>query len=160
MATVREPDPLATFLVAQQKCVLECLTAFVRGEGAGRLSRMRTLIRALGEAEAEVLYPALARLPLPAELALLLADSRDSRARQLDAIDALAHKRGPRLRKLAGLELTDQIQHHFQQHVSELVPALASRSPRVVYRAIAARFAARCQAGLEAAKSQRPARAA
>jgi len=158
MGSVREPDPMATYLVAQQQRVLEYLASFVSGGGASALSTVRTIVRALRDGETEVLYPALSRLQLPAEIELLLADSRDSRAHQLDALDALAHKRGSRARKLAAIELADQVQHHFQQHMCELIPALASRVPRALYRSVAARFVARCQDGLDGLGRRAPAR--
>ena len=109
---------------------------------------MRSILRALGDAETEVLYPAFSRIQVPLEIDYLLTDSRDSRARQLEALDTVARKRGPRLRKLAAVELADQLQRHFEQQVSELIPVLASRLPRALYRSIASAFVARCQLAL------------
>lgn len=155
MGTLREPDPLVGYLLAQQTRVLECLTRFASGDGASVLSTVRPIVRALGDAETEVLYPTFSRVQLPLEIEYLLTDSRDSRARQLDALDALAHKRTPRLRKLAAVALAEQIQRHFEQHVSELIPVLASRLPRALYRSIASRFVGHCQLALERAKDDR-----
>jgi hypothetical protein len=149
MGSLREPDPAATYLLEQHNRVLECLTRFASGEGAAELSKVRPIVRALRDAETEVLYPAFSRLQLPREIEYLLTDSRDSRARQLEALDALAHKRQPRLRKLAAVELADRIQTHGQQHVSELIPVLASRLPRALYSSIVSRFIARCEGALQ-----------
>ena len=153
MGILREPDPLAGYLLAQQTRVLECLTSFATGNDASALSDVRPIVRALGQAEADVLYPAFSRLQLPLEIEYLLTDSRDSRARQLESLDALAQKRAPRLRKLAALELADQIQRHCEQHVSELIPVLASRLPRALYRSIVSRFVGQCELVLERAES-------
>src|SRR6476619_3823683 len=145
MGSVREPDPMATYLMAQQTRVLECLTSVVNGEVGPAVSTVRSIIRALAEAETEVLYPAFSRIQVPLEIEYLLADSRDSRARQLDALETLAHKRGSRQRKLAAVELADQLQRHFQHQVCELIPVLASRLPRALYRSIVSAFVARCE---------------
>jgi SOS-response transcriptional repressor LexA len=155
MGSLREPDPLVGYLLAQQTRVLEWLTSFASGEGGSALSKVRPIVRALGDAETEVLYPAFSRLQLPLEIQYLLTDSRDSRARQLEALDALAHKRMPHLRTLAAIELAEHIQRHFEQHVSELIPVLASRLPRPVYRSIVSRFVGHCQLALERAKTDR-----
>ena len=148
MASVREPDPMASYLLAQHARVLECLAGFASGEGAGALSTVRSIIRALGDAESEVLYPAFSRVRVPLEIEYLLTDSRDSRARQLEALETVARRRGPRLRKLAAVELADQLRRQFEQQVSELIPVLASRLPRALYRSIASAFVARCQLAL------------
>jgi hypothetical protein len=155
MVSVRERDPLASYLLAQHTHVLECLTRFAGGERGSVLSSVRSVIRALRDAETEVLYPAFSRLQLPLEIAYLLTDSRDSRARQLEALETLARKRGPRLKKLAAVELADELQRHFQQQVSELIPVLASRLPRALYRSIVSTFVARCQRALEGATHER-----
>jgi hypothetical protein len=148
MASVREPDPMASYLMAQQARVLECLMSFAGGEAPSALCTVRAIIRALGDAEAEVLYPAFSRIQRPPEIEYLLTDSRDSRARQLEALETVARRRGPRLRKLAAVELADQLRRQFEQQVSELIPVLASRLPRPLYRSIASAFVARCQLAL------------
>lgn len=153
MATVREPDPMTSYLLAQHARVLECLTGFASGERPCALSTVRAIILALGEAETDILFPAFSRIRLPLEIEYLLNDSRDSRARQVEALGAVARRRAPRLRKLAAVELADQIQRHFQQQVGELIPVLASRLPRALYRSIASSFVARCELALEGATS-------
>lgn len=150
MGTYREQDPLAALLAAQQTRVLECLMSFATGDGAGRLAEARRILRALADAETNVLYPAFSRVNVRPETQRLLDDSRGNRAQQLEALDGLAHKRAPRLRKLAVLELCDLIKHHGMQHISLLVPVLASQLPRPLYRSIVQAFTARYERGLPA----------
>lgn len=156
MGTYREDDPLATFLRAQQAKIAEGLLEFANGGGAPAIAKVRAMVHALSAAETEVLHPAFSRVQLPLEAERLLEDCRDSRAEQLEALDALAHKRAPRLRKLAAVELTDRIQHHARQHLALLLPVLASRLPRVMHRSLAATFIARCQHTLEHVAHERP----
>ena len=52
-------------------------------------------------------------------------------------------------------KLADELQRHFQQQVSELIPVLASRLPRALYRSIVSTFVARCQRALEGATHER-----
>jgi hypothetical protein len=113
---------------------------FASCDGAGNISEARRILRALGDAETNVLYPAFSRVSLRPETQRLLDDSRDNRAEQLAAVDVLAHKRAARLRKLAALELCDRIKHHGAQHVSLLIPVLASQLPRLLYRSIVQAF--------------------
>jgi hypothetical protein len=143
MGTYRDHDPLAAFLTEQQSHVLDCIMQFASGEGAARLTEARRRLHALAEAEAEVLYPAFSRVNLKLESEHLLEDSRGNRAEQMAALDVLAHKRAPRLRKLAAVELCDRIHHHGVQHASQLIPVLASQLPRPLYRSIVAAFTAR-----------------
>jgi hypothetical protein len=77
------------------------------------------------------------------ETARLLEDNRDNRARQLETLDALVHKRSPRLRRLKAVELADQIQHHGLQLATLLIPVLRSQLPRTLYGALANAFTAR-----------------
>jgi hypothetical protein len=149
MGSAREPDPMAKYLLAQHIRVLECLASFASGAAASALSPVRSIVRALRDAETEVLYPAFSRVQVPLEIGYLLTDSRDNRARQVDALETLAHTRGPRRKKLAAIELADQLQRHFQQQVSELIPVLASRLPRALYRSIVSTFVARCEGALD-----------
>ena len=143
MRMYREPDTLATLLLRERARVLECLTRFAEGRGAAAISEARDIVRALADAETHVLYPAFSRVSLRPETQRLLDDSRDARAEQLAALDVLAHKRAARLRKLGAVALSDAIEHHARQHVSLLVPVLASQLPRPVYRSLVNAFAAR-----------------
>ena len=152
MGTYREQDPLAAHLSAQQANVLDCLMRYANGEGAANISEARRLITALADAEREVLYPAFTRVSLKPETERLLDDSRGNRAQQLEALDALAHKRSPRLRKLAAVALSDTIDHHGKQHTSLLIPVLASQLPRPLYRSIVHTFIARVEGALEHAR--------
>jgi hypothetical protein len=149
MATYREQDPLAGLLIAQQTRVIECLLRFASGDGAAAISEARRILAALGDAETNVLYPAFSRVALRSETQRLLDDSRGNREEQLEALDVVAHKRAARLRKLAALELCDRIKHHGEQHISLLIPVLASQLPRAMYRAIVSAFSARYQGELE-----------
>lgn len=143
MGTYRAPDPLAVFLAAEQNRLLDCIKQFANGEGAARITEARRIIRALGEAETNVLYPAFSRVRLQLETERLLDDSRGNRAQHLGALDALARKRAVPLRKLAAVQLCDLIAHHGEQHTSLLVPVLASQLPRPVYRSLSHQFIAR-----------------
>ena len=149
MDTHREQDALATLLVREQTRALDSIKQFASGEGASALSEARRVLRALGDAEEGVLYPAFSRVSLRPETQRLLDDSRGARAQQLAALDVLAHKRAARLRKLAAVELCDLIEHHGVQHVSLLIPVLASQLPRPLYRSIVQTFIARYQGDLE-----------
>jgi hypothetical protein len=154
MGTYREQDPLATFLMSQQSRVLDCLKGFANGEGAACITEARRILRALGEVETAVLYPAFSRVRLHFETERLLEDSRGNRAQHLAALDALSRKRAAPLRKLAAVELCDLIAHHGEQHTSLLIPVLASQLPRPVYRAMAHTFVARFEGELEGAVQQ------
>jgi hypothetical protein len=148
MATpFRASDPLSELLAREQTRVIECVQRFASGEGAAALSKARQIVRALADAEDTVLAPAFVRVVLRSEEQCLVDDARGERARQLTALDTLARKRGARLRKLAALELCDQLQHHANQ-CARLIPVLASQLPRLLFRAIAGAFATRYQAGL------------
>jgi hypothetical protein len=143
MGTYREQDPLAVFWTGEQNRLLDCIKQFANGEGAARITEARGIIRALADAEAEVMYPAFSRVRLPLETERLLEDSRGNRAQHLEALDALARKRAAPLRKLAAVQLCDLIAHHGEQHTSLLMPVLASQLPRPVYRALSHQFMAR-----------------
>ncbi len=143
MGTFREPDALSNLLMREQARVLESLQAFASGDGAPALAEARRVLHALEDVETNVLYPVFSRVHMRPETERLLDDCRDARAQQLAAVDALAHKRSPRLRKLAMVELADLIAHHGQQVVSLLVPVLSSQLPRAMYRAIVHTFTAR-----------------
>lgn len=149
MDTYREQDPLAVFLTGEQTRLLDCIKQFANGEGAARITEARRIIRALGEAEANVLYPAFSKVRLQLETERLLEDSRGNRAQQLERLDALARKRAVPLRKLAAVELCDLIAHHGQQHTSLLIPVLASQLPRPVYRSMAHQLMARVAGELD-----------
>jgi len=155
MGAFREEDPLATLLAAEQMRVVECVLQFAAGDRAGHIAEARRIVRALGDAETNVLYPAFSRVSVRPETERLLDDSRDNRAQQLAALDVLAHKRSPRLRKLAAVELCDQINHHGIQHVSLLIPVLSSQLPRPLYRSICQAFKTRYEGGLDVHASQR-----
>ncbi len=146
MGTYREQDPLVTHLVREEARVLECISGFASGEGAVRLAEARRIIRALGDAEAAVLYPAFSRVAQRLETERLLEDSRSNRVQQLEMLDVLAHKRAPRLRKLKAVELCDLLRHHGEQHTTLLVPVLASQLPRALYRSIVGAFMTRYEA--------------
>ena len=150
MGTYREPDALSVLLLREQTRVLESLQQFGSGAGAGALAEARRILRALEDAETNVLYPAFSRVSLRPETQRLLDDCRGARAQQLEGIDALAHKRAARLRKLAMVELCDLIQHHGKQHVALLVPVLASQMPRPLHRSIVHAFTARYEGHLQA----------
>jgi hypothetical protein len=151
MGTYREQDALATLLVREQSRVLDCIKRFASGDGAGVLAEARRVLHALGDVEEGVLYPAFTRVSLRPETQRLLDDSRGTRAQQLAALDVLAHKRAARLRKLAAVALCDAIEHHGAQHVSRLIPVLASQLPRPLYRSIVQTFISRYQGELDQA---------
>jgi hypothetical protein len=142
MGLNREQDPLAALLTREHARVLECLMRFAKGDGAVVTAEARRVLSALHHAETNVLYPAFSRVSLRPETARLLEDCRGGRAQQLAALAALAHKRAGRLRKLAAVQLGDLVQHHGQQHISLLIPVLASCLPRLLYRSIVQAFAA------------------
>lgn len=148
MGTYREQDPLAAFLIGQQTRVVEGVLELASGAGAGRANETRHILRALGDAETNVLYPAFSRVSLRPETQRLLDDCRGNRAEQISLLDVLAHKRAVRLRKLAAVELCDRINHHGEQHVSLLIPVLASQLPRPLYRSIVHAFTARYEGEL------------
>jgi hypothetical protein len=150
MGTFREPDALSTLLLREQARLLESLQEFASGAGASALVEARRVLHALADVETNVLYPVFSRVHLRPETERLLEDYRDARAQQLAAVDALAHKRSSRLRKLAMVELADIIQHHGRQHVSLLIPVLASQLPRPMYRSIVHAVTARYQEHFEA----------
>lgn len=149
MGTYREQDPLAAFLMGQHRRVLDCLRQFANGEGASQISEARRILHALDDAETNVLFPAFSRVSLRLETERLLEDSRGNRAEQLALLDALAHKRAPRSRKLAAVELFDLIEHHAEQQITLLVPVLASQLPRPLYRSIVHAFTDRFQGELD-----------
>jgi hypothetical protein len=155
MGAYREEDPLAILLAAEQMRVVECVLQFATVGGAGHIAEARRILRALGDAETNVLYPAFSRVALRPETERLLEDCRGNRAQQLAALDVVAHKRAPRLRKLAALEVCDQINHHGIQHVSLLVPVLSSQLPRPLYRSICQAFKTRYEGGIEVRADQR-----
>ena len=159
MGTYREQDPLAELLIEEQTRVLDSILRFASGEGAGAIGEARRILRALGDAETNVLYPAFSRVSLRPETQRLLDDSRGNRDEHLAALDVLAHKRASRLRKLAAVELCDRIKHHGVQHVSLLVPVLASQMPRPLYRSIVQAFKTRFEGELaHAARTREPRR--
>jgi hypothetical protein len=144
MGTYRERDPLTELILREHVGVLECINRVGRGEVPAReLATSRAILHALAAAEQEVLLPAFGRVTLRLETQRLLEDSVDNRARQQETLDALMHKRAPRLRMLKAVELADQIQHHAKQLASLLIPVLRSQLPRIVYGAIANAFSAR-----------------
>lgn len=153
MGTYREQDPLAVFLTAEQNRLLDSIKQFANGDGAAHITEARRIIRALAEAEANVLYPAFSRVRLALETERLLEDSRGNRAQQLAALDVLARKRAVPLRKLAAVELCDLIAHQGEQHTSLLIPVLASQLPRPVYRSMGHQFMARVAGELDQAPS-------
>jgi DNA invertase Pin-like site-specific DNA recombinase len=113
---------------------------FANGEGADAVADARRVLGALRDTEAAVLYPAFSRVSLRPETQQLLDDCRDGRAQQLAALDALAHKRSGRLRKLAVVQLVDLVHHFSQQHIGLLIPVLSSQLPRQLYRSIVQAF--------------------
>jgi hypothetical protein len=144
MGTYRERDPLTEMILREQAGVLETINRVCRGEAPAReLAAGRAILRALAAAESAVLYPAFGRVTLRLETERLLEDCQDNRARQEEILDALVHKRSPRLRKLKAVELIDQIQHHATQLVTLLIPVLRSQLARTLYGAVANAFAAR-----------------
>lgn len=151
MGTFSEPDPLADFFTRERTRVLQCLTRYADGEGAAALGEARDILRALDDAETHVLYPAFSLVTLRPETQRLLDDSRGARAEQLAALDALAHKRAVRLRKLGAVALSDEIQHHARQQISQMLPVLSSQLPRVRYRSIVSAFTSRYEGARELA---------
>jgi hypothetical protein len=144
MTTYRERDPLTERILREHAGVLACINRVARGDAPAReLAGGREILRALAAAEAHVLYPAFGRVALRLETERLLEDNRDNRARQLETLDALVHKRSPRLRRLKAVELADQIQHHGLQLATLLIPVLRSQLPRTLYGALANAFTAR-----------------
>jgi hypothetical protein len=144
MGTYRDRDPLTEMILREHASVLECIERVGRGEIPAReLAGSRATLLALAAAEADVLYPAFGRVTLRLETERLLEDCQDNRARQQETLEALVHKRAPRLRKLKAVELADQVEHHGKQLATLLIPVLRSQLPRIVYGAIANAFAAR-----------------
>jgi len=139
----RDRDPLTEHILREHAGVLACINRVARGDAPAReLGGGRQILQALAAAESGVLYPAFGRVSLRLETERLLEDSSDNRARQLETLDALVHKRSPRLRRLKAVELADQIQHHGLQ-LSLLIPVLRSQLPRTLYGALATAFTAR-----------------
>lgn len=144
MGIYRERDPLTELILREHASVLECINRVARGDAPAReLASARRILQGLAAAEASVLYPAFGRVTLRLEAERLLDDCRDNRARQQETLDALMHKRSPRLRRLKAVELCDQVQHHGVQLVTLLMPVLRSQLPRTLYGAVANAFAAR-----------------
>jgi hypothetical protein len=144
MGIYRERDPLTERILREHAGVLACINRVARGDAPAReLGAGRQILHALAVAEAAVLYPAFGRVALRLETERLLEDNRDNRARQLETLDVLVHKRSPRLRRLKGVELADQIQHHGLQLATMLIPVLRSQLPRTLYGALANAFSAR-----------------
>jgi hypothetical protein len=144
MGTYREHDPLSELILREHGGVLECISRVARGESPAReLAGGRAVLESLASAEANVLYPAFGRVTMRLETERLLEDCQDNRARQKETLEALLHKRSPRLRTLKAVELCDQIQHHGTQLVTLLIPVLRSQLPRTLYGAVANAFAAR-----------------
>jgi hypothetical protein len=137
VSSFQEHDPLATFLEREQARLLGYVMLLADGHRSA-LSGARKVVSALDDAEAEVLYPAFSRVRLRLDLQQLLADSRADRAEQLTALEALAHKRAPRLRKLAAVALGERITRDGERYVG-----LSSQLPRVLHCAIADAFIAR-----------------
>ena len=149
MATFREQDALTALIQREQARVLDCLMRFANGEGAGALAEVRRILRALADAQTEVLYPAFSRARLRLETQRLLDDSRCDRAEQLAALDGLAQRRATRLRKLAAVKLIDLIRHDDERLISLLLPVLMSQLPRPLYRSITYAFIAHYEGNLE-----------
>jgi hypothetical protein len=144
MGTSREHDPLTELILREHAGVLESINRFARGESPAReVANGRAVLEALGAAESNVLYPAFGRVTMRLETERLLEDCQDNRARQIETLEALMHKRSPRLRMLKAVELADLIQHHGTQLGTLLIPVLRSQLPRTLYGAVANAFAAR-----------------
>ena len=154
MGTYREQDPLTAFLARQQRRVLEAITALGNGDPGASAAEPREVIRALAEAEAQVLYPTFSRVTLDLATERLLEDMRGERAIQLEKLEALAHKRAPALKKLGAVALADAIEHHHHAHASRLIPVLASRLPRPIYRALVGAFISRVESTIPAERSE------
>lgn len=150
----RDQDPLAAFLSRQHRALLDCVEAIGNGAGAPRVAEARRILRTLDEAETQLLEPAFARVSLDPAIARLLDDARGERGRQLEKLEALAHKRAPRLRKLGAVALTDALEHHHRAQVSRSIPVLASQLPRPVHRALTGAFMARFENDTAAPRSR------
>jgi len=149
MATFREPDSLAALLMREQIRLLDCLRKFADGGGSAELGEARRILRALADAETQVLYPAFRRVLLRLETQCLLDDTAGDRGEQLAALEALARKRAGRSRKLSAVALADILQLHTKQQIEVLLPVLGSQLPRLMYRAIVHAFSARFEGALE-----------
>jgi hypothetical protein len=150
MATHRAPDPLAASLRREQARVLACLGQFGIDRKAAVLAEAARIVRALADAEAEVLHPAFSRVRLRADIQQLLDDSRDDRAEQLSALERLARRRAPRLRKLAAVQAMELVRIHGERLTTVLVPVLASQLAAPVFRCIVQAFVTRYDAALAA----------
>ena len=161
MGTYREQDPLASLMNREQARVLACLDTFATGGKSAALTEARRILRALGDAESEVLYPAFSRVRLRPEAQHLLDDSRGNRAEQLAVLDTVGQRRAPRLRKLATVQLASLINDHATRSLSVLIPILASQLARPLYRCIVQAFANHYDGVLAAAPPtvERPRRA-
>lgn len=143
-----ERDPIQERLQRADRRLIMLLTHLVTSEpGAVKptLDEVRAAIHARSEAEAELLFPALARLPLRADIQCLLDDCRTTHEAQARALVALQRTRRKHpLWKLRALALRDLVAGHRAHVGSVLVPTLRSHLPQALYRSIVGTYAEKC----------------
>ncbi|MEO8701112.1 MAG: hemerythrin domain-containing protein [Kofleriaceae bacterium] len=161
MAWHREPDPLLELLQREHARVLELIQHVAIGDTDTKraFTEIRSTLRALAGAETAVLYPVFNKVAVRPEVQCLLDDSRETRALELGALDALVRSRSQRLRKLRALQLSDLVQHHARQKSDVLIPVLHSQLPRTLYRVLANSFATQLAASATTAPVRAPANA-
>ncbi|HTL38829.1 MAG TPA: hypothetical protein VL326_37115 [Kofleriaceae bacterium] len=127
-------------MTREHERVRACIERFANGERAKALGEAQQIVRAFAAAELKVLFPMLGRVRLRPEVQHLLADAQDDRSRELASLETLAHTRGARARKLAAVQLMDQLREHVERRTLHFNPTLASQLPRVQYRAVVEAF--------------------
>lgn len=141
----RVADPLLDTLDRVHASVLLRLQAVATGEATKRaLDDVGAQLRALAAAESQVLYPAAEKMSLRLETRQFLADSRDYRAAQLEALEALAKtRRSPRLFAQRVQQLCDLVIRDAAQSAIQLIAVMRSQLPRALYAAVSRAFVAR-----------------
>jgi hypothetical protein len=140
IGTFRDQDSLSTWMTREHDRARECIERFANGERAKVLGAAQQIVRAFAAAEDAVLFPMLARVRLRPEVQHLLADAREDRSQALASLETLAHTRGKSARKLAAVQLIDQLREHLERRALHLNPTLASQLPRLQYRAVVQAF--------------------
>ena len=138
----RVADPLLDTLDRVHASMLLRVQAVITGEADKRaLDEVAAQLRALAAAEKDVLYPAAEKIALRLETRQFLDDSRDYRAAQLEALEALARtRRSPRLFAERARQLCDLVVRDAAQSAVQLIAVLRSKLPRPFYCALARAF--------------------
>ncbi len=144
MAVYRERDPFLEVFRHEQEALLASIAKLASEEGRRGLDEVDSKLRALEAAEAQVLYPAGARVALRPETQRLIDDCRGNRAEQQHLLQTLVRTRRTHpLCKLRMLQLRELVQHHAEMLEAGLIPVLRSQLPRALYASLASAFAAR-----------------